>query len=90
MRAVAEGDIEADAAFREEMDFCLLCRHCESVCPSGVEYGALMEHTRAGLAPRTAIGRLARRRHRWPVPARDNRRLSADVADRLGAIATGQ
>jgi len=60
MRAVAEGDIEADAAFREEMDFCLLCRHCESVCPSGVEYGALMEHTRAGLAPRTALGRLAR------------------------------
>ena len=61
MRAVAEGDIEADDAFQEEMDFCLLCRHCESVCPSGVEFGALMEHTRAGLAPQTAIGRLARK-----------------------------
>ena len=61
MRAVAEGDIEPDASFAEEMDFCLLCRHCESVCPSGVEFGALMEHTRSGLAPKTAIGRVARR-----------------------------
>ena len=59
MRAVAEGDIEPDASFAEEMDFCLLCRHCESVCPSGVEFGALMEHTRSGLAPKTALGRLA-------------------------------
>ena len=42
MRAVAEGDIEPDASFAEEMDFCLLCRHCESVCPSGVEFGALI------------------------------------------------
>ena len=60
MRAVAEGDIEPDASFAEEMDFCLLCRHCESVCPSGVEYGALMEHTRAGLAPKTLTGRVVK------------------------------
>ena len=51
MRSLAEGEIEADDDFVEEMDFCLLCRHCESVCPSGVQFGALMEHTRAGLAP---------------------------------------
>ena len=51
MRSLAEGEIEADADFVEEMDFCLLCRHCESVCPSGVKFGALMEHTRAGLEP---------------------------------------
>jgi glycolate oxidase iron-sulfur subunit len=31
------------------MEFCLLCRHCESVCPAGVQFGALMEHTRGGL-----------------------------------------
>ena len=59
MRAVAEGEIEADAAFAEEMDFCLLCRHCESVCPSGVEFGALMEHTRSELGPRTFLGRVS-------------------------------
>ena len=57
MRAVAEGEIEADASFAEEMDFCLMCRHCESVCPSGVEFGALMEHTRSALGPRTFLGR---------------------------------
>jgi glycolate oxidase iron-sulfur subunit len=51
MRSLAEGEIEADADFVEEMEFCLLCRHCESVCPSGVQFGALMEHTRAGIAP---------------------------------------
>ncbi len=50
MRSVAEGAAEADADFAEEMDFCLLCRHCESVCPSGVRFGRMMETTRAGLA----------------------------------------
>jgi len=49
MRAVAEGAIEPDAEFADEMEFCLLCRNCESVCPSGVKFGAMMEHTRAGL-----------------------------------------
>jgi len=51
MRSLAEGEIEADADFVQEMEFCLLCRHCESVCPSGVKFGAMMEHTRAGLGP---------------------------------------
>jgi glycolate oxidase iron-sulfur subunit len=49
MRAVAEGSIAPDAEFADEMEFCLLCRNCESVCPSGVRFGAMMEHTRAGL-----------------------------------------
>jgi len=61
MRAVAEGDLIPDASFAEEMDFCLLCRHCESVCPSGVEFGAMMEHTRSGLAPKTTLGRVAQK-----------------------------
>lgn len=63
MRAVAEGQLHADEDFAEEMDFCLLCRHCESVCPSGVHFGAMMEHTRAGLADakqRTIPARFAR------------------------------
>lgn len=64
MRAVAEGRADADAAFAEEMDFCLLCRHCESVCPAGVEYGQMLEVTRDGLERRRAgetLRRLARR-----------------------------
>lgn len=54
MRSLAEGELEVDAGFEAEMDFCLLCRHCESVCPSGVHFGAMMETTRAGLAARGA------------------------------------
>jgi len=49
MRSVAEGESIADAEFAEEMEFCLLCRNCESVCPSGVRFGRMMETTRAGL-----------------------------------------
>ncbi len=64
MRAVAEGTLQADADFAEEMDFCLLCRNCESVCPSGVHFGALMEHTRAGLKERGRRN-LAARFARW-------------------------
>jgi glycolate oxidase iron-sulfur subunit len=64
MRAVAEGTLHADADFVEEMDFCLLCRNCESVCPSGVRFGALMEHTRAGLGEQHRRG-LGPRIARW-------------------------
>lgn len=50
MRSVAEGEAAADADFAEEMEFCLLCRGCESVCPSGVQFGRMMETTRDGLS----------------------------------------
>src|SRR5262245_34538947 len=49
MRAVAEERLEPDAAFADEMEFCLLCRHCESVCPAGVQFGSMMEFTRGAL-----------------------------------------
>jgi len=52
MRAVAEGRLAADEDFREEMEFCLVCRHCESVCPAGVQFGAMMEFTRDRLVAR--------------------------------------
>jgi len=64
MRAVAEGELEPDADYVEEMEFCLLCRHCESVCPSGVRFGALMEAARDGIT--RDVGRpLAARFARW-------------------------
>ncbi len=63
MRAVAEDRLAPDATFAEEMDFCLLCRHCESVCPAGVEFGQMMEYTRGNLTAaveRKPLARLAR------------------------------
>jgi glycolate oxidase iron-sulfur subunit len=47
MRAVVEGRLDAaDPAFQTHIDRCLGCRGCESVCPSGVEYGQLLELAR--------------------------------------------
>jgi glycolate oxidase iron-sulfur subunit len=51
MRAVMEGRIAADdQAFVTHIDRCLGCRACEPVCPSGVEYGYLLERARATIA----------------------------------------
>ncbi|MGQ0823827.1 MAG: (Fe-S)-binding protein [Actinomycetota bacterium] len=49
MRAV-EGGAPVDATFLRAMDECVQCRGCEVACPSGVQFGHLMEHTRAAVA----------------------------------------
>jgi glycolate oxidase iron-sulfur subunit len=49
MRGVRDGRIDITDAFHEHMDLCLVCRSCETACPSGVQFGRLMEATRADL-----------------------------------------
>lgn len=46
-KSVAEGHIALTPAVQSHWDLCLQCRACEAVCPSGVPYGRIMEHTRA-------------------------------------------
>jgi glycolate oxidase iron-sulfur subunit len=47
MRGVAEGRIPLGSEVAEEMYLCLGCRACETACPSGVHYGAMVETMRA-------------------------------------------
>jgi glycolate oxidase iron-sulfur subunit len=47
MRAVVDGRLDPSSkVFNHHLDRCLGCRACESVCPSGVEYGHLLEGAR--------------------------------------------
>jgi glycolate oxidase iron-sulfur subunit len=47
MKAVTQGRLGlASAGFVHQMYECLGCRACEAVCPSGVQYGAILEDSR--------------------------------------------
>jgi glycolate oxidase iron-sulfur subunit len=51
VRAAADGRIEANALFGEHIYLCLMCRACETACPSGVQYGRIAEKAREVLGP---------------------------------------
>jgi glycolate oxidase iron-sulfur subunit len=46
MRAVAEGKLPLGELLAEESFLCVGCRACETACPSGVEFGRMLELTR--------------------------------------------
>ena len=52
MRAVDSGELAIDDDFVAFMERCVMCRGCETACPSGVQFGGLMEQTRATLGAR--------------------------------------
>ncbi len=51
VKAAAEGRIELNERFKEHLYLCLLCRACETACPSGVQYSHIAETARAQLGP---------------------------------------
>jgi len=53
MKAVNEGRLEMTPSVVGHWDMCLQCRACELSCPSGVEYGKLMEATRSQVEQHT-------------------------------------
>ncbi|HEY6366350.1 MAG TPA: heterodisulfide reductase-related iron-sulfur binding cluster [Candidatus Binatia bacterium] len=51
VRAAAEGRIELNQRFQDHLYLCLLCRACETACPSGVQYGRIAETAREVIGP---------------------------------------
>src|SRR5437868_14297877 len=76
MIQLEQGDERVIASFVEHIDKCLDCRACETACPSGVEYGKLVEYARAQIErdyKRPLLSRLARNfayRKLLPYPRR--------------------
>jgi glycolate oxidase iron-sulfur subunit len=50
MRAVADGRLAMGDGVRHHLELCLDCRACESACPSGVQYGKMIEPFKIALA----------------------------------------
>ncbi|MES9737739.1 (Fe-S)-binding protein [Peribacillus frigoritolerans] len=52
VKMVGEGKITDLSVLEEPFELCLGCRACETACPTGVEYGSILEATRAALVIR--------------------------------------
>jgi glycolate oxidase iron-sulfur subunit len=94
MRAVRDGRLELGHDVRRHLELCLDCRACETACPSGVQYGKLIEPFRVEMeqaSPEAA----AAKSHDWfhkyilfglfPYPDKLRKALvPARLAQRLG------
>lgn len=97
MRAVTDGRLPLTDAVRRHLDLCLDCRACETACPSGVQYGRLIEPFRVAMEQMAAAASNESPRNDWfrrwilfgvfPHPERMRRLLlPARIAQRLGLL----
>ena len=72
MRAFDEGRASITDSFAEHMFRCLDCRACETVCPSGVQFGHMMEEMRATIVEKRSTDWISRLmlQHVFPHPGR--------------------
>lgn len=72
IKSLAEGRIALTDSTVRHLDLCLGCRACETVCPSGVPYGRLIEAARAEIErqrPGGSLRKLFRRvNFEWLLP----------------------
>jgi len=56
MHAASTGRIGLTDSFQDHINLCLACRACETACPSGVQYGSLVEVTRTTIEKQRSPG----------------------------------
>lgn len=52
MRAITDGRLDLTPEATRHLELCLDCRSCETACPSGVQYGRLIEPFRVAMSRR--------------------------------------
>ncbi len=77
MVQVATGAAPITESYKRHIDLCLACRGCESACPSGVQYGRLVEAARAQIAAQDPPPFLMRAVFNQLLPSRTNIGIAA-------------
>ncbi len=65
MRSVPDGRLELGNEVRRHLELCLDCRACETACPSGVQYGKLIEPFRVAMEQPGTARKTDDWFHRW-------------------------
>lgn len=85
IKQIAEGQTPTEKT-RTHLDRCLTCRNCESTCPSGVEYGKLVDIGRKWAEEKTASRPAGQKLIRWLLKEGLTNKPLFDSAMRIGRM----